>query len=543
MDGVQRTTAALRVRALSVRVLDPRVLQSCFVGMLVLTLLAPVPFTGWHGFSSATIAALALSGAGLALVLIVTPEVTDYRPVIVAMSLAAYATIGVSLLGPDTGTLLLVVLPSLVFARHLGWTGVAVTGLGCTVLTTVPALVAHHDQDEIVRQVVPAPLVSMLAAVMVVVWFEVVRDLRKQAQSALAELELQRRTHEAFVATVDVGLLLLDLDGRELVSNRRMQELARLAYPRGIEHGEQHMRAADGRTVLALEDVPRVRALRGEEFDDVRIWVGEREAVRRALSVTARNMVDEAGRRTGTALAYQDVTELMRASAVKDEFIGLVSHELRTPLTSIYGYVSLLQERDDLPPAAGKHLGVVARNTDRLQLLVKDLLDVTQTVGGGLRLDLQEGDLAELVLNAAQSARPMAEKAGVMLDAVVPGPVLAAIDRVRMAQVLDNLVSNSIKYTPRGGWASVRLSRDADDVVIVVRDSGIGIGEEDLPKVFGRFYRSAQASELAIQGAGLGLSIARAIVEGHGGSIGVTSRLGEGTEFRVLIPALVPVAV
>ena len=282
--------------------------------------------------------------------------------------------------------------------------------------------------------------------------------------------------------------------------------------------------------------MPSHRASRGEEFDDCRIWVGDDPRTRRALSVSARSVRDDEGRFTGAALAYNDVTDFMRALRVKDEFVASVSHELRTPLTSIRGYVDLLRERDDLPDDATHFLGVVARNAERLGRLVADLLHSAQVDVGPMHVVRTSGDLAHIVREAVSAAAPAAAVEGVTIESEVPEELLLTMDRDRMRQVADNLVSNALKYTPRGGRVSVRLRPDGERVELAVRDTGIGIDAPDRDRLFTRFFRAQQAAERNIQGVGLGLSIARSIVESHGGRIEVDSQPGEGSVFRVRIP-------
>ena len=191
---------------------------------------------------------------------------------------------------------------------------------------------------------------------------------------------------EAIFDTVDVGLLLLDDQGRYAGMNRRHQELMEVGFPDGHlgragQAGEAY--DADGRTPLTLEQAPSLRASRGEEFDDLRIWIGRDPETRRALSVSARAVRTESGAITGAALGYTDITDLMRALQVKTEFIALVSHELRTPLTSIMGYTQLLEDAE-LTHLARRQLTVIQRNTERLHRLVADLLDVAQHEAGAV---------------------------------------------------------------------------------------------------------------------------------------------------------------
>ncbi len=362
---------------------------------------------------------------------------------------------------------------------------------------------------------------------------------RQRLAEAHDLIDHQRRVADAILDTVDVGLVLLDEHGHYQSMNRRQRDFLRLAFPDGHAGRAGQLGLVwdeDGTTPLSQAQMPSHRASRGEEFDDCRIWVGDDPRTRRALSVSARSVRDDEGRFTGAALAYNDVTDFMRALRVKDEFVASVSHELRTPLTSIRGYVDLLRERDDLPDDATHFLGVVARNAERLGRLVADLLHSAQVDVGPMHVVRTSGDLAHIVREAVSAAAPAAAVEGVTIESEVPEELLLTMDRDRMRQVADNLVSNALKYTPRGGRVSVRLRPDGERVELAVRDTGIGIDAPDRDRLFTRFFRAQQAAERNIQGVGLGLSIARSIVESHGGRIEVDSQPGEGSVFRVRIP-------
>jgi signal transduction histidine kinase len=233
-------------------------------------------------------------------------------------------------------------------------------------------------------------------------------------------------------------------------------------------------------------------------------------------------------------LAYQN-EQLLELDTLKDEFVSNVSHELRTPLTSISGYVELMLE-DERDAEKRSYLEIVDRNAERLLGLVSDLLFSARLQGGRLELDRTEVDLHQLVVQAIESARPRAETAGVELTATTaPVPIVSG-EAVRLAQLVDNLVSNAIKFTPSGGRVAVRLSSEEGLVRFEVSDTGIGISEQERERLFERFFRSQNALERQIQGTGLGLYISKAIVEAHGGRIGVDSKAGEGTTFVVELP-------
>jgi PAS domain S-box-containing protein len=231
------------------------------------------------------------------------------------------------------------------------------------------------------------------------------------------------------------------------------------------------------------------------------------------------------------------------AELLKDQFFALVSHELRTPLTSIIGYLELVMEdRSDLDETQERFLTVVERNARRLLRLVGDLLFVAHVEAGRLALEIGEVDLASLTGEAVEAARPRAESREIELT-VDARPVAAlAGDRDRLAQVLDNLVSNAVKFTPEHGHVAVRLAEREGEALLEVQDTGVGIPAAEQPRLFERFYRASSATERAIPGVGLGLTIAKAIVEAHGGRLSFESVEGAGTTFAVCLPLRPPPA-
>lgn len=235
-------------------------------------------------------------------------------------------------------------------------------------------------------------------------------------------------------------------------------------------------------------------------------------------------------------LSYQN-QQLVELDRLKDEFVSSVSHELRTPLTSISGYVELLKE-DEIDDERRDYLGIVERNADRLLGLVSDLLFSARLQDGRLELERTDVDLTRIVADAVASARPRADAAQVTLRLQSEEVPAVSGEPDRLAQLLDNLVSNAIKFTPPGGVVEVRLFARRGNACVQVSDTGIGIPEEERERLFERFFRSQTALERQIQGTGLGLYISKAIVEAHGGRIGVRSDDGQGTTFVVELPGV-----
>jgi signal transduction histidine kinase len=239
----------------------------------------------------------------------------------------------------------------------------------------------------------------------------------------------------------------------------------------------------------------------------------------------------------GRLFVTSEVTDERRLARAKDEFTQLASHELRMPLTSIMGYLEIVLdgEAGELRPQQRRFLEVVERNTNRLLSLVADLLVVARADAGRLGLELCALDLGELAAECAESAQPVARERRIALEVEVE-PLRLSGDRGRLGEVIDNLVSNALKFTPPGG--RVRVSAHIEDgrAVLEVADSGMGISAADQEHLFERFYRTQAALQAAIPGSGLGLAISRMIAEAHGGTIGVESREGRGATFRMQLP-------
>jgi signal transduction histidine kinase len=237
-------------------------------------------------------------------------------------------------------------------------------------------------------------------------------------------------------------------------------------------------------------------------------------------------------------VVLREVTLEREAERMKDDFFALVSHELRTPLTSIIGYLELVLEDESgrLEDDHRRYLEVVGRNASRLLRLVGDLLFVAQVEAGTMSLEPGEVDLERLVAEALETATPRAEARSLVLEAdVAPVPPLRG-DRDRLGQVLDNLVTNAVKFTPPGGRIEVRARAEDGVAVLEVADTGPGIPQEEQEHLFERFFRASSATAEAIPGVGLGLTIVKAITEAHGGSVALDSEVGIGTTFRVELP-------
>jgi signal transduction histidine kinase len=255
------------------------------------------------------------------------------------------------------------------------------------------------------------------------------------------------------------------------------------------------------------------------------------------LAVTRR--VDEQGSTVGYIFVATDVTQALEVSRLKDEFVGLISHELRTPLSSILGYLELMRDDDENPLSDEQvqYLGVAERNAHRLLRLVGDLLFTAQVGSSTFSLDTSPIEVGPIVSASVESAQPNAVAAGVTLSAKLPKKKVTILgDAQRLGQACDNLLSNAIKFTPRGGKVSIELGTDDTHAIITIRDTGMGIPEDEVDQLFARFFRASTATRAAVPGVGLGLSITKAIVVAHHGELDVESEVGVGTAFIMRLP-------
>jgi signal transduction histidine kinase len=247
------------------------------------------------------------------------------------------------------------------------------------------------------------------------------------------------------------------------------------------------------------------------------------ERLARAEAETAQRLLTEQNER------------LREADRLKDEFVALISHDLRTPLTSIIGYAELALE-EELADDVRSYFEIVGRNADRLLVLVNDLLFVARLQAGELSLEQGDVELGKVVREAVQSHEPRAAAKGISLTCVLDSVPAVHADRSRLLQVLDNLLSNALKFTPDGGSVHVSLGCKDGAARLEVADNGIGIAAEDQRRLFQRFFRAGSALQRQLPGTGLGLYISRVITEAHEGSLSVRSELGRGSTFTLELP-------
>jgi len=369
------------------------------------------------------------------------------------------------------------------------------------------------------------------------------RKFLRQQEQIHAEMEEGRRRQQQ--TTVDAqaqqqvlfnsmleGLLLLDRNRKIYLANRAFKNLFSLKTEL---RGKTVMEAL---RVLELAELVE-RAETEKQVLDYELKLPDLSE--RWLQVNAAVINNSAGEREGTILVFHDLTRLKKLERARQEFVANVSHELRTPLSLIKGYVETLLDgaRND-PAIAERFLKIIERNTQRLDLLIQDLLTISALESERIKLNLQPVELRPLVEKIFSDLKPPANNKNIQLISQLP-ELTATADVNRLEQVFANLVDNAIKYGRSQGHVTVGGKKlDDGKLEIFVQDDGPGIPAEALDRVFERFYRVDKARSRDQGGTGLGLSIVKHIVQAHGGEVWVKSEPGKSATFFFTLPAESP---
>jgi signal transduction histidine kinase len=405
---------------------------------------------------------------------------------------------------------------------------VRLTLIAIAALLPAGVLVAQSVRDE--PLFLPAIVVTgvILFGAALLRWGGVVLEQRRAVRR---EAMLRRYATELLEATGEQELIsIAERTAKELVSSGS----ARIVAPTGERDGANPRRLTADVVVDGEVAAQLVVSSTASEIDRRRDSL---TTVAHELALALdRDRLLAAERKAATELADQN-ERLRELDEMKDQFVSTVSHELRTPLTSMLGYVELVLEGEagELNSQQEQFLGIVSRNCTRLNRLIDDILFVARIDAGRLSLEPQWVALAELARAAVESAKAAADRDGVQLhfSSARELPQLWA-DPTRLTQMFDNLISNAVKFTPEGGAVTVGIEQNGGSLRIEVADTGVGIPEDEVGRLFERFFRASTSG--TVKGTGLGLPIVKLIAEVHGGTISVESKLGVGTTFTIELP-------
>ncbi len=357
-----------------------------------------------------------------------------------------------------------------------------------------------------------------------------------------AEAERERLLAEldAIIQVLPSGIFMYDREGRIIRTNPAADRLfgyspEELTLPALERQARMEWMDEDGRPLLP-EGLSVHPALAGHATPSTTL--GFRRAGARQwtwIYVSTVGIFSSAGVQIGVVSAFADITEMKEMGRLKDEFLAVAAHELKTPVAIMKGYAQLLMRRADTIPAIERQLlSGINLGADRLDRLVKDLLDVAQLQQGQLRLTRESLDLTDLVDEVAGRMAVTTGKHEIRVS--TDGPVTVQGDRVRLEQVIVNLLDNAIKYSPEGGPIEVGIALRDGEAVVSVQDRGIGIPAEKQGSVFGYFYRAHSGTRYDYGGMGVGLHISREIVDRHGGRMWFESHEGQGSAFYFSLP-------
>lgn len=353
--------------------------------------------------------------------------------------------------------------------------------------------------------------------------------LAASLKSQMEQIQENEQQLMGVLTNMKSGVLLVDKDGKILLANRAMGTMLGIK-PESLK-GKLHVEAGKSAGLSRLIDQCLIE---GKEIrDEIQFYFPDE----RILDAHLAPYVGKHDELKGIVAVLHDITDIRRLEKMRSEFVANVSHELKTPITSVKGFAeTLLDGAMEDEELLHDFLNIIYKESERLHRLINDILHLSKIEQHLVTLKIEKVNVTEVVHNVAETIRKQAMTKGLELEITDHINVWIEGEKDRIQQIILNLVSNAVVYTPEGGKISVSVTEREDKVDIRVQDNGIGISKEDLPRIFERFYRVDKARSRDSGGTGLGLAIVKHLVESHRGSIKVESEEGKGTVFTVSLP-------
>ena len=348
-------------------------------------------------------------------------------------------------------------------------------------------------------------------------------------ENSLSQLKRKNEEFDAVLSSIEDGLIAVDMEGSVLYINHVAQKI----FMPGTKALSENGKLID----FVYQD---------EVLEGVKKCLNENKSQKRQVKLGEDRMSDYSvyvypmyfrGSQSGAIILFSDITNLLRLERMRSDFVANVSHELRTPLTSIKGYAETLRDEGikDIENAK-RFLNIIEIEADRLNILINDLMELSDIENKKEDVNISSHNFGEILDETIELVSVGAKKKGVTIKVDVPDDIKIWANRDRIKQLLLNLIDNGIKYNKDGGSVSVKAGEEGKTLKLVVKDTGVGIGENDIPRLFERFYRADKSRSKHSGGTGLGLSIVKHISELYNGSVTVNSKLGKGSEFTVTMP-------
>jgi two-component system phosphate regulon sensor histidine kinase PhoR len=351
--------------------------------------------------------------------------------------------------------------------------------------------------------------------------------LARNLQDMVKAQEMQQERLSTLIESMGSGLILIDSRGYINLINRTYKEIFNVEpvdylyrqYSEALQHEE---------VISLVEEIFMTEIkIRKQVFLSLSIE-------RKHFEVYGTPIISTNDEWKGIVLVFHDISELKKLEQMRQDFVANVSHELKTPITSIKGFSeTLLDGAMENEEILENFLTIILKESDRLQILIQDLLDLSKIEQPDFLINCQKVDLKETLEEIMVLLKGKAEDKRVNINLHTEGNTIIDGDQYRLKQIFINLINNAIAYTPSEGTVSISLKNQKEQVFVKVADTGIGISEEELPRIFERFYRIDKARSRNSGGTGLGLAIVKHLVEAHHGTITVTSSQGKGTTFTV----------
>lgn len=353
--------------------------------------------------------------------------------------------------------------------------------------------------------------------------------LAASLKSQLDKIQENEQQLSGVLRNMTSGVLLVDKSGKILLANRAIGCM--LDSDPASFTGKQHVEVVKNAGLSKLID--QCLNEQTEIRNEIEFYFPEE----RILDAHLAPYVGEGGELRGIVAVLHDITDISRLEKMRSEFIANVSHELKTPITSVKGFTeTLLDGAMEDKEALHYFLDIIHKESERLHRLINDILHLSKIEQHMIPLEIENVNLAEVVDRVADTVRKDVENKGLQLILPENRDILIEGQKDRIQQIILNLVSNAIAYTPAGGKITVSFLEKEANIEISVKDTGIGIAKKDFPRLFERFYRVDKGRSRNSGGTGLGLAIVKHLVESHDGKINVDSEEGEGTEFTVILP-------
>lgn len=361
---------------------------------------------------------------------------------------------------------------------------------------------------------------------------QLARALQHMSISLERQLDAIRESEQrlkSVIETMPSGLLLIDPDGMIVLVNPAIEEM--LGFKKAEITGKPYAHFAH---VCDLEQlIKRCTQFRSNVREELHLYFPKERILEASLSP----VVDDAERIVGIVVVLHDMTAIRRLEKMRSEFVANVSHEIKTPVTAIIGFTeTLLDGALEDTATSRSFLEIIQEESRRLHRLIGDILDLSNIESRELSLNIETVDVSHLVRTTAETLTSQVDEKDLSLRLHLPAELKADGDKDRLRQIVVNLLSNAIAYTPHGGSIDVTVAAEGERWRLEVKDTGIGIPEDDLPRIFERFYRVDRARSRESGGTGLGLAIVKHLVDVLGGSVDVESKVGAGSTFTVTFP-------